>query len=73
MTVKGIEWTADVVEKVRKDLVRLEPLEFMSAMCMLFDEYHNAHRDTDAAEMAKTVGELVSFVNNANGEYLNVA
>ena len=40
---------------------------------MMFDEYHNAHRDCDAAEMAADVADLVKFVNDTEGEYVNVA
>ena len=51
----------------------LAPEGFVSVMCMMFDEYHNVHRDADAAELADTVAELVATVNGCVGNFETAA
>ena len=43
---------------------------FMSIMCMLFDEYHSAHRDFDPVWNSRVVADLIEEVNKDLGEYV---
>ena len=59
----------ETVEKWRTELLPMTPEMFMCIVCMMFDEYHNAHRDSNPAEMAQTVATLVAQVNEQLGAY----
>lgn len=60
-------------EQVAGIMTKLDWSEFMTIMCMLFDEYHNTHPDFDAPENARVVADLVGAVNSELGTYSNKA
>lgn len=63
----------ETCKEVAGILTELDWQGFMTIMCMLFDEYHNAHDDFDPVENSRVVADLVKEVNLTLGAYSNKA
>lgn len=50
-------------------LAELTEIDFLCISCMLFDMYHDRHKESNAVEMARTVYEQVKLVNANLGEF----
>lgn len=61
-----------VVDQVSGIMIDLSEYEFMTIMCMLYDEYHDKHRESDPVKMSQECASLVAEINQTLGAYENV-
>ena len=59
----------DTVDVMCHQLMDMDEAQFMVIMCQLFDEYHARHQDSNSAEMARQVADMVETVNEEYGEF----
>lgn len=58
-----------VLKPIQKELIAFTEEKFVMSMCMLFDEYHNAHREADAVALAAMAYKLTEEINRIDGNY----
>lgn len=60
----------DKVNTMMNSVDDLDDAQFMMVMCMIFDEYHYRHRESEMPEkMARIVADQVEAVNKECGRY----
>lgn len=68
--MKNLLELMDIVNKAKEVLRGTDDADFVICMCMLFDEHAAEAKGMKAPEIAKTVYENVSTVNEECGEYI---
>ena len=61
--------THDVTTEIVQKTNELNETGFLCCICMLFDAYHDAHRDFDPVANSKKVAVLIDEVNGELGLY----